>query len=382
MDSIDLSCLSALAAAACAPPPPHVFPSPRDGSPGEAAPADGAAADERRAAEALEVTRAERASRKGKLVRRVLGAASATHVIDLGEYRSRRKVKVFVQYQRTAAPDEGDLPEVRVALVLPDGWVDSPISKLKKAFLQTYNSRFPKRALQHSQCLLAVHDGSYLAFSRDILRDDALIGDVVHENDELFLVTETDVRAIDSEVKRLANVLATYEDEARQAATIDARGVVEMTTVSRQVDPFVPHVLLIGMHQMYMLPVAATYTVADVKLFIHHKAGPDRFPIGCLDVALVEDLEINILSDDLTIEDLAKRVYGHGGSLIDQDGEKSRKVAVPLYWGTRLQDPKYFLWIPTLHAAGSFKGPEDAKEPDAREVAQQTTKAGGECPVS
>lgn len=64
------------------------------------------------------------------------------------------------------------------------------------------------------------------------------------------------------------------------------------------------------MKQMYMLPIEPTYTVADIKYFIHYKGGPDAFPLGSIDVALVENFEINVLGDDYTMEYLAKRVYG------------------------------------------------------------------------
>ena len=158
--------------------------------------------------------------------------------------------------------------------------------------------------------------------------------------------------------------------------------VVDMTTVSREIDPFQPHCLLVGMKQMYMLPILPTYTVADIKYFIHYKGGPDAFPMGSIDIAVVENFEINVLGDDATMESLAKRVYGDDCTLTE---EGERKVAVPLYWGKRLQDPKYFLWIPTLHTPDSFRGPGDENSAEAKKsgakLANDMVNSGGDCCV-
>ena len=275
---------------------------------------------------------------------------------------------------------------------------------------------------------------------------------------------------LDEEVEKLKTVLADYEKEAHKNATIDALAVVDMTTVSKEIDPYKPHCLLIGMRQMYMLPVEPTYTIADIKYFIHYKGGPDNFPVGSIadnpcarnpqpcacvqsrsnldrereththahththtlrlrrrrrrrvlardraddagekrrkkkkqhmpaslfssskekgkntereqDVAVIENFEINVLGDEVTMETLAKRVYGETCTLTEP-GE--RKVAVPLYWGKRLQDPKYFLWIPSLHTPESFKGPGDdapTGAPDPTQAAQEAKTTGGECSIS
>ena len=123
------------------------------------------------------------------------------------------------------------------------------------------------------------------------------------------------------------------------------------------------------------------YTVADIKYFIHYKGGPDAFPMGSIDIAVVENFEINVLGDDATMESLAKRVYGDDCTLTE---EGERKVAVPLYWGKRLQDPKYFIWIPTLHTPDSFRGPGDdapAGPKTGAEMAQEMANSGGECSI-
>ena len=103
--------------------------------------------------------------------------------------------------------------------------------------------------------------------------------------------------------------------------------------------------------------------------------------MGSIDIALVENFEINVLGDDATMESLAKRVYGESCTLLEKD---ERKVAVPLYWGKRLQDPKYFIWIPTLHTPDSFRGPGDdapAGPKTGAEMAQEMANSGGECAI-
>ena len=69
---------------------------------------------------------------------------------------------------------------------------------------------------------------------------------------------------------------------------------------------------------------------------------------------------------------------------VQPEEEGERKVAVPLYWGKRLQDPKYFIWIPTLHTPDSFRGPGDdapAGPKTGAEMAQEMANSGGECSI-
>ena len=56
------------------------------------------------------------------------------------------------------------------------------------------------------------------------------------------------------------------------------------------------------MRQCSCCPSGSEYTVADVKRFINHKGGRDAYPLGSLDVALVENFEINVLGDGDTME--------------------------------------------------------------------------------
>ena len=76
------------------------------------------------------------------------------------------------------------------------------------------------------------------------------------------------------------------------------------------------------------------------------------------------------------MELLCKRVYGEEASL---------PRTIPLYWGKRLQDPKYFLWIPTLHTPDSFRGPGDENSAEAKksgaELANDMVNSGGDCCV-
>ena len=356
---------------------PAGFLMPKDGSPQDPAP-DPSKKEEGLPAEEL-MKRQERLKKKGAQIRSILGKG-AKYVIDCDEYR-RKKVKVFVQYEGFQPGAIDTRLELRVGITLPDKWVDAPAYKLKKTFLKTYNDRHKKAPIEADKCLLAKNDLSYLSFSKDIIADDRLIGDAFCENEEIFVVTEADVEELDAEVDKLKKIIEDYEQEAHANATIDAMKVVDMTTVSREIDPFQPHCLLVGMKQMYMLPILPTYTVADIKYFIHYKGGPDAFPMGSIDIAVVENFEINVLGDDATMESLAKRVYGDDCTLTE---EGERKVAVPLYWGKRLQDPKYFIWIPTLHTPDSFRGPGDdapAGPKTGAEMAQEMANSGGECSV-
>ena len=344
---------------------------PRDGSPQEPS-------KKEEGLDAAELSKRQaRLQKRGALLRKVLGAG--TYVVDeVGDYR-RKKVRVYVQYEGFQPGAVDRKKELRVAISLPDSWVDAPAKRLKEAFLKTYNARFRKSSI--GDCLLAVKDDSYLTFSKNVIGDDRLIGDVFRENDEVFVVTEQDVADLDAEVAKLKKILSDYEAEVEKNSTVDIEELSKLTTISREIDPEQSHCLLIGMRQCYMLPVGPEYTVADVKRFINHKGGRDAYPLGSLDVALVENFEINVLGDGDTMEVLCKRVYGDETTLYGS----GRKVAVPLYWGKRLQDPKYFLWIPTLHTPDSFRGPGDENSAEAKksgaELANDMVNSGGDCSV-
>ena len=171
---------------------------------GVAFPRDGSPQDEpskkEEGLDAAELAKRQaRLQKRGALLRKVLGAG--TYVVDeVGDYR-RKKVKVYVQYEGFQPGAIDRKKELRVAISLPDSWVDAPAKRLKEAFLKTYNARFRKTPI--GDCLLAVKDDSYLTFSKNVIGDDRLIGDAFRENDEVFVVTEQDVADLDAEVEKL-----------------------------------------------------------------------------------------------------------------------------------------------------------------------------------
>lgn len=276
------------------------------------------------------IKRQERQRKRGAKLKNVLGLG-AKYVVDLGEYK-KKKVRVYVQYEGYGINSVPASQRLRVAITIPPKWIDEKVERLKKTFLEAY-----KRDL--GPTLLAAADtSSYITFAKVMIPDDSLIGEL-HENQELFVVTEDDVARLDAEISKLEKALLDYEDLARQHATVD---VSNMAVVS-QIDPEKRHALLIGMGALYMLPVEPQYTIADLKFFIASKT---LFPLGSLDLASIDDFEINVLSDDLTMDSLAKQIYG----------DEASDLPVPVFWGKRLQDPKYFIWIPTLHTPDSFRG--------------------------
>ena len=72
--------------------------------------------------------------------------------------------------------------------------------------------------------------------------------------------------------------------------------VVDMTTVSREIDP-TSATASVGMADVHA-SVEPTYTVADISGH-HYKGGPMLWPI---DIAVVENFEINVLGDDQTMK--------------------------------------------------------------------------------
>ena len=132
---------------------------PRDGSPQEPS-------KKEEGLDAAELAKRQaRLQKRGALLRKVLGAG--TYVVDeVGDYR-RKKVKIYVQYEGFQPGAIDTKRELRVAISLPDSWVDAPAKRLKEAFLKTYNARFRKSRI--GDCLLAVKDESYLTFSKNIV---------------------------------------------------------------------------------------------------------------------------------------------------------------------------------------------------------------------
>ena len=91
---------------------------PRDGSPQEPS-------KKEEGLDAAELAKRQaRLQKRGALLRKVLGAG--TYVVDeVGDYR-RKKVKVYVQYEGFQPGAIDTKRELRVAISLPDSWVDAP----------------------------------------------------------------------------------------------------------------------------------------------------------------------------------------------------------------------------------------------------------------
>lgn len=267
----------------------------------------------------LEVEKPPR--KKGLLIRNALGV-NGKYIIDMGEYK-RKKVKVFVT-----------MGVRRVAVTLPEKWVDAPVKRLKETL--------------NVEGRLAVRDEkSYVVFAKKLIGDDDLIGDVIRENEEIFLLSLDDVEEIDTKIREISKALDECADDGRKARTLSDADVEDITTTTTP-DSSSPHVMLLGMNLCYLIPVQLSYTVADVKAFIHLKA-PDQFPWPSLDIAQISDFDINVLDDSLSLADLA-----------EQPEEETNNVVIPLFWGKRLLDPSFFLWIPSLHTADSFRGPSSS----------------------
>mmetsp|Transcript_32965 Transcript_32965/g.105193 ORF Transcript_32965/g.105193 Transcript_32965/m.105193 type:complete len:280 (-) Transcript_32965:9-848(-) len=235
----------------------------------------------------MEVRRLSERKKPGLRIRDALGVNGRKYVIDMGEYR-RKKVKVYVRCE-----------ERTVAVTVPEKWVDEPVSRLAGALSS-------KARRGGSSILAARDDRSYCVFARRLLVDE-LIGDL-KENDDLFLMTQEDVSKMEAEINAMREAFDDYERQGKAARTLSDDDVAQLaTTTSLKGENDGLHVLLVGMKQMYILPVEPTYTVADVKSFIHLKGGPDVFPWPSLDVATIDNLDINVLDDRLTMADLRKK---------------------------------------------------------------------------
>ena len=321
-------------------------------------------------------------------------------MIDLGEYK-RKPARVFVNYEGWA-PDAIDAAlRERKKITLPDAYVRRECGCLKRLFVDAYNAnraregRAPDALLDPDECQLAVKDSSYLTFSKEPVADWEIIGDALSDSQEVWVVSRRDMEMQDVEVRRMAKVVDDAEQEVRDH--MSALDYVAMTTKSREVDPREPHALLVGMGLMHLLPVRPEWTVADIKCvfaraprsarrraregsgrraarredgnddalnrarcaprryFIHVKGGVDAFPLGSLDVALLQGNDLNVCAESDTMEALARRRFGPAATLA-RDGAKQ---PLPLCWGKRLQDPKYQMWMPTAHVPESFQGPQD-----------------------
>ena len=279
-------------------------------------------------------------------------------MIDLGEYK-RKPARVFVNYEGWA-PDAIDAAlRERKKITLPDAYVRRECGCLKRLFVDAYNAnraregRAPDALLDPDECQLAVKDSSYLTFSKEPVADWEIIGDALSDSQEVWVVSRRDMEMQDVEVRRMAKVVDDAEQEVRDH--MSALDYVAMTTKSREVDPREPHALLVGMGLMHLLPVRPEWTVADIKYFIHVKGGVDVFPLGSLDIALLQGNDLNVCAEGDTMESLARRKFGPAATLL-HDGAKQ---ALPLCWGKRLQDPKYHMWMPTAHMPESFQGPQE-----------------------
>ena len=158
---------------------------------------------------------------------------------------------------------------------------------LKRLFIDGYNKNREREGrerdalLDPDECQLAVKDSSYLTFSKEPVADWEIIGDALSDSQEVWVVRRRDMEMQDVEVRRMMKLVDDAEQEIRDH--MSALDYVAMSTKSREVDPREPHVLLVGMGLMHLLPVRPEWTVADLKYFIHVKGGVDVFPLGSLD---------------------------------------------------------------------------------------------------
>ena len=79
-----------------------------------------------------------------------------------------------------------------MGITLPDEWVDAGL-QAQEDLPEDVQRPLQEEPVGADKCLLAKNDLSYLAFSKDIIADDRLIGDAFCENEEIFVVTEKDV---------------------------------------------------------------------------------------------------------------------------------------------------------------------------------------------
>jgi len=315
--------------------------------------------------------RAERRRKRGVKVRVAFGEIGGAYIYDLGEYR-KKKVKVWVQYEGYSPNAVAAERRQRLAITLPAAWVDFPIRRVKEIFLEAYNAEHKDFFIDPKLSFLAKTDEiSYVNFAKHIFTDDnLLIGDTLYDHEELFILTQDDIDKLHAEIEGYQKEIDDIQQAGMKYQTIDIDTALALTPLFQD-DPSLFRVVLVGMLKAFVIPVEPHYTIADLKAFIHYKAGPDVYPLGSLDMAFYDqqDNALNVLPDSLTFLDLAKQ--------LDLDLNTIPKPCVPVHWGKRLQDPRFFFWVPTLHTPESFRAPSDISPEAAAAAANKQAASGG-----
>eukprot|EP00656_Telonema_subtile_P038400 TRINITY_DN4322_c0_g1_i1.p1 TRINITY_DN4322_c0_g1~~TRINITY_DN4322_c0_g1_i1.p1 ORF type:complete len:544 (-),score=161.22 TRINITY_DN4322_c0_g1_i1:313-1944(-) len=249
----------------------------------------------------------------GPSLREAMASSSVLYDPALHKY-AKKKLKVFLRYESWKP---GVLPEhksMRSAIKISEKWLDVPVQQLMGHYLAAYNSKHPDMALPVSQCRLAIKDKSFLLYSKKVVPGTARVGDSFKDAHEVYVVTEQDRTRQASEIRKLITQLKENAAMVSACLTITKEDIEQMKTVKEEgdIDETVAHALLVGLGTTYAVPVTPSMTMADMKLFISLKSG---LPLDAVDLAtatkhkaIENDIDINIVEDDETMEDHSRRV--------------------------------------------------------------------------
>ena len=234
-------------------------------------------------------------------------------MVTTGVYKVRTAA-LECQYVGYNQDDEAEC-SFKAKVTIPEKWLDNltPVSTLKAFFMKSYRKKFPEARLSKvpdEQIDVAIKDESMFLFSKQKVKDDAIIKTTFYDRQEVYAMGPADWEEMAAKLKEYRRVIVRSLAHCHRSQT-DSWEYVTPVTSSRQLTSTNSYVVLVGWYKMQCVIVQPHFTIADLKVYLHEKNGT-RMPLECIDIGLRSGDDINIIDDALTLQDVYERTKVEG----------------------------------------------------------------------
>ena len=242
-------------------------------------------------------------------------------MVTTGVYKVRTAA-LECQYVGYNQDDEAEC-SFKAKVTIPEKWLDNltPVSTLKAFFMKSYRKKFPEARLSKvpdEQIDVAIKDESMFLFSKQKVKDDAIIKTTFYDRQEVYAMGPADWEEMAAKLKEYRRVIVRSLAHCHRSQT-DSWEYVTPVTSSRQLTSTNSYVVLVGWYKMQCVIVQPHFTIADLKVYLHEKNGT-RMPLECIDIGLRSGDDINIIDDALTLQDVYERTKVEGADYTSGPG--------------------------------------------------------------
>lgn len=211
----------------------------------------------------------------------------------------------------------------KALVTIPEKWLKTPttVATLKAFFLKSYRKKFPDAPLSlaaEDKVQLTVKDMSMFVFSKEAVKDDAIVSKIFYDRQDVWAMLPSDWAAMDAELKLYRRTIVRYLAHCHRSSTDSWEAVVPVTS-SRQLAPTNCYVVFTGWYKLQCVIVKPELTIADLKVYLHEKNG-SRMPLECIDIGLRSGDDIKIIDDALTLQQVYEKTEDPNASYTDGPG--------------------------------------------------------------